>query len=173
MKLCSPHPLHFWNENRWTEINLKPEETDTGYILETTYYKFELIKFPFKISFNDEWVRGLDKPKTDYCSITDKGIEIKDIFKDMDMLIKFFPQTVMVFLRFKEGKYELNWKNQSGDFTEVHNYDVPMTVKSMHFGEKLRFEYPETRIEGTEEFRKYIKSDHFEDLPCLEIYYVH
>lgn len=173
MLLCSTYPLHFYNEDRWQEVNLKPEEIEGGYRLETPFYKFEFTKFPFKISFNNQWVRSLDRPDTNFVSVVDKGIEIKDIFENMDMLIRIFPESVGIFLKFKEGKYELNWKNQDGDFKQEYNYDIPMTVKSGHFGKNAELSYPEKKVEGTEEFRKYTKSDHFEDLPNLEIYYVH
>lgn len=174
MLLCSPYPLHKLEE-KWREINLKPKETKNGYKLETPDYTFELIKFPFEIKFNDRSVRNLDTPKTDFIIIVDKGILIKEIFPNVDMLIRILPECVTVFLKFTEGKYELNWKEEE-TFQEVHNYDVPMTVKSLHFGKKhdqkfQRFEYPELPFEGQIEFTKMRPADHFEDLPCMEIYY--
>jgi hypothetical protein len=175
MLLVSPYPLHK-REEKWREINLKPEETENGYKLETDEYSFELIKFPFEIKFNERSVRSLDSPNTNHISLTDKGILIKEAFPNLDILIRILPESVMVFLKFKEGKYELNWKAQD-TYQEVHNYDVPMTVKSMHFGKKpdqkfQRFEYPELPFEGQIEFTKLRPADHFEELPCMEIYYV-
>jgi hypothetical protein len=72
----------------------------------------------------------------------------------------------------KEGHHYLNWKNQSGDFKQEYNYDVPMTVRCLGFGKQIELKYPESNTEGTVEFKKHTKSDHYEDLPCLEIYYV-
>lgn len=172
MLLCSPYPLHIEKEGKFTEINLTPEETENGYRLETPYYTFEFQKFPFKISLNDQWVRSLDNPNTDFISHGKGFIEIKNAFSSLDLLIRLYPAGVSVFLRFTEGKYELNWKNQGGDFQQVYNYDVPMTVKSMHFGEQTEWTHPEKQIEGSHEFTKYTKSDFYEDLPCMEIYYV-
>jgi hypothetical protein len=172
MLYCSPYPLHFWNGEKWQGINLKPSETESGYVLETPYYKFEFQKFPFKIIFNDQWVRNLDSPQTAFTYADGNTIEIREIFKGVDLKIKLFSESVSLFFSLKEGKYEFNWKSENGDFEEVHNYDVPMTVKSIHFGAKAEWIYPETSFEGTEEFRKCTKSDHFEDLPALEIYYV-
>jgi hypothetical protein len=170
MLLCSPYPLHIEKEGKFTEINLKPEKTANGYILETPYYKFELELFPFKISFNEQRVRSLDSPQTHLNSLVDRGIEIKDAFPNLDILIRLYPEAVSLFLKLKEGKYELNWKNQA-EFQQVYNYDIPMTVKALHFGKQTEFVFPEKQIEGSHEFTKYTKSDFYEDLPCMEIYF--
>jgi len=167
MLFCSPYPLHFEKEGKLTEINLKPETTESGFKLETPYYKFEFIKFPFKIIFNDEWVRSLDRPKTDFIS----GSDIEKIFPGIDLYFRFFPESVSVFLRMTEGHHYLNWKNQNGDFKQDYNYDVPMTVKCLQFGKETPWQYPEQKAEGTVEFKKYTESDHYEDFPCMETYY--
>jgi hypothetical protein len=85
MLFCSSYPLHVEKEGKFTEINLTPEKTDEGFKLETPYYKFEFIKFPFKIIFNDEWVRSLDSPKTDFI----KENTIEKIFPGIDLYFRF------------------------------------------------------------------------------------
>lgn len=181
MLFCSPHPIHRKENSEFTEIDLLPKETEGGFVLETPFYKFELTKYPFRIVFNDKWIRTMDIPATDFIHVSSGLIEITGFFKNIDLLIKFTSKSVNCLLRLNEpGKYEFNWKKDNGDIQAIENYEIPVTVKMAEYfsgSNPIYFNghllYPQIFIpdNAVVKFIKYSKSDFFEDIPTMEIYY--
>lgn len=65
-RLISLRQLHYEKDGKLTEINLKPSETKEGWVVETPYYKCEVIRFPFEVKISGTSIRNLDSPDTNF-----------------------------------------------------------------------------------------------------------
>lgn len=103
--IVSLRPLHYLKDGKWTEIDLKPKETDKGYIVTAPSYTCEVIKFPFEIKINGQSWKHLDNLNTEM-KVTDDGIELHP-FENIKFLIYFRPRGVEVY---QTGQRDQTWK---------------------------------------------------------------
>jgi hypothetical protein len=104
--LISMRQLHYYNEGKLTEINLRPQIRGNSYFVETPYYYAEVIKFPFEIKINGYSIRNLDSPQTLDIEVVEDGLRFKP-FDNTTFYIYFRPEGVEIF---KNSPLELTWK---------------------------------------------------------------
>ena len=67
--IVSLEQLHYEKDGKLTEIDTRPKETDKGWIVQTPYYKCEVIKFPFEIKAEGHSIKNLDSPDLNFPEI--------------------------------------------------------------------------------------------------------
>jgi len=115
--------LHHLKGQRWTEINLRPTESKTGWYVNTPFYRCKIDKFPFKISVGNYAIRNLDSPNTSIVDLTE-GL--------------FFPKCGMK-ISFRAEGIEIDFKGTwmiDGEVSErekqVYNFGPMLMADTLH-----------------------------------------
>jgi hypothetical protein len=170
--VISMRPLHYLKDNKWTEIDLRPKETENGYIVEAPSYKCEVIKFPFEIKVNGQSWKQLDSPNTSKMEVTTDGIEFEP-FDNVKFLIYFRPRGVQVY---KNGDRELTWKVNGKVVVEPElRVDCFPALRSEELNDIIKDtkSFVRGKVQSKEKLKRDTKSKDKDDEIYFEIIYEH